>query len=163
MATVTLKGNDIHTNGNLPNVGESLANFTLVASNLSEKSLADFAGKRVVLNIFPSIDTGTCAASVRHFNTDASQLENTAILCIAKDLPFALNRFCGAEGISNVETLSAFRSNDFDAITFNDGPLKGLLSRVVIVVDENGKIIHTEQVAEIVDEPNYEAALAVLK
>ena len=163
MATVTLKGNEIHTNGNLPSVGESLANFTLVASNLSEKSLADFAGKRVVLNIFPSIDTGTCAASVRHFNTDASQLENTAILCIAKDLPFALNRFCGAEGISNVETLSAFRSSDFDAITFNDGPLKGLLSRVVIVADENGKVIHTEQVAEIVDEPNYEAALAVLK
>lgn len=163
MATVTLKGNEIHTNGNIPSVGESLANFTLVASNLSEKSLTDFAGKRIVLNIFPSIDTGTCAASVRHFNTDASQLENTAILCIAKDLPFALNRFCGAEGISNVETLSAFRSSDFDAITFTDGPLKGLLSRVVIVADENGKVIHTEQVAEIVDEPNYEAALAVLK
>ncbi len=163
MATVTLKGNEIHTNGNLPNVGEALANFSLVASNLSEKSLADFAGKRVVLNIFPSIDTGTCAASVHHFNKDAAALENTTVLCIAKDLPFAFNRFCGAEGISNVETLSAFRSNDFDEITFNDGPLKGLLSRVVIVIDENGKVIHTEQVGEIVDEPNYEAALAVLK
>ena len=163
MATVTLKGNEIHTNGNLPNVGESLANFTLVATNLSEKSLADYSGKRLVLNIFPSIDTGTCAASVRHFNTDASKLENTAILCIAKDLPFAFNRFCGAEGISNVESLSAFRSTDFDYLKFTDGPLKGLLSRVVIVADENGKILHTEQVSEIVDEPNYETALAVLK
>lgn len=163
MATVTLKGNEIHTNGNLPDIGENLKDFTLVASDLSEKSLADFAGKKVVLNIFPSIDTSTCATSVRHFNTDASKLDNTAVLCIAKDLPFALNRFCGAEGISNVVTLSAFRSNDFDNITFNDGPLKGLLSRVVIVLDENGKVIHAEQVAEIVDEPNYEAVLSVLK
>ncbi len=162
MATVTLKGNEIHTNGNLPSVGEVLSNFTLIAGNLSEKSLADYHGKKLVLNIFPSIDTGTCAASVRHFNTDASKLENTTVLCIAKDLPFAMNRFCSAEGISNVETLSAFRSNDFDAITFTDGPFKGLLSRVVIVADETGKIIHTEQISEIVDEPNYEAVLAVL-
>jgi thiol peroxidase len=163
MATVTLKGNEIHTNGNLPSVGDALANFSLVASNLSEKSLADFAGKRLVLNIFPSIDTGTCAASVRHFNVDASTLENTTVLCISKDLPFALNRFCGAEGIANVETLSAFRSNALDAITFIDGPLKGLLSRSVIVADENGKIIYTEQVAETTNEPNYEAVLAVLQ
>jgi thiol peroxidase len=163
MATVTLKGNDIHTNGNLPVVGDSLANFSLVSSNLSEKSLENYTGKKLVLNIFPSIDTGTCAASVRHFNSDASQLENTVVLCISKDLPFALNRFCGAEGLTNVETLSAFRSNAFDDITFNDGPLKGLLSRCVIIADENGKVIYTEQVAEIVDEPNYEAALSVLK
>jgi len=163
MATVTLKGNEIHTNGNLPNVGDTLIDFSLVASNLSEKSNTDFAGKRLVLNIFPSIDTGTCAASVRHFNVDASQLENTTVLCISKDLPFALNRFCGAEGISNVETLSAFRSNALDAITFIDGPLKGLLSRCVIVADENGKIIYTEQVAETTNEPNYEAVLAVLQ
>lgn len=163
MATVTLKGNEIHTNGNLPNIGDALTNFSLVASNLAEKSLADFVGKRLVLNIFPSIDTGTCAASVRHFNVDASKLENTVILCISKDLPFALNRFCGAEGIANVETLSAFRSNVFDYIMFNDGPLKGLLSRCIIVVDENGKVIYTEQVAEISNEPNYEAVLAVLK
>ncbi len=163
MATVTLKGNEIHTNGNLPNVGDILIDFSLVASNLSEKSNTDFAGKRLVLNIFPSIDTGTCAASVRHFNVDASQLENTTVLCISKDLPFALNRFCGAEGISNVETLSAFRSNALDAITFIDGPLKGLLSRCVIVADENGKIIYTEQVAETTNEPNYEAVLAVLQ
>lgn len=163
MATVTLKGNEIHTNGNLQNIGESLVNFTLVAADLSEKSLADFAGKKLVLNIFPSIDTGTCAASVRHFNTDAAALENTVVLCIAKDLPFAMSRFCGAEGLSNVVTLSAFRSNDFESLTFSDGPLKGLLSRAVIVADESGKIIHTEQVAEIVDEPDYAAALAVLK
>lgn len=163
MATVTLKGNDIHTNGNLPAVGDSLANFSLVASNLSEKSLENYTGKKLVLNIFPSIDTGTCAASVRHFNSDAAQLDNTVVLCISKDLPFALNRFCGAEGLTNVETLSAFRSEAFNEITFNDGPLKGLLSRCVIIADENGKVIHTEQVAEIVDEPNYEAALSVLK
>lgn len=162
MATVTLKGNEIHTNGSLPNIGESLSNFNLVASNLSEKNLADYQGKKLVLNIFPSIDTGTCAASVRHFNEDASKLANTTVLCISKDLPFALNRFCGAEGLSNVETLSAFRSSDFDTITFNDGPLKGLLSRCVIVVDENGKVTYTEQVAETIDEPNYEAALAAL-
>ncbi len=163
MATVTLKGNEIHTSGNLPSVGDKLADFSLVASNLSEKSLADFAGKQLVLNIFPRIDTGTCAASVRHFNVDAAKLENTIVICISKDLPFALNRFCGAEGISNVETLSAFRSADFDAITFTDGPLKGLLSRSVIIADATGTVIYTEQVAETVNEPNYEAALAVLK
>ena len=162
MATVTLKGNEINTKGNLPNIGVSLSDFTLVASNLSEKSLADFQGKKLVLNIFPSIDTGTCAASVRHFNEDASKLENTTVLCISKDLPFALNRFCGAEGLTNVETLSAFRSSDFDTITFVDGPLKGLLSRSVIIVDENGKVTYTEQVAETTDEPNYAAALAAL-
>lgn len=163
MATITLKGNEIHTNGELPAVGTSLPGFTLVASNLSEKSATDFQGKRVVLNIFPSIDTGTCAASVRHFNVDASALENTVVLCISKDLPFALNRFCGAEGIANVETLSAFRSSDFDFLKFSDGPLKGLLSRSVIVADETGKVLYTEQVAETTNEPNYEAALAVLK
>lgn len=163
MATVTLKGNEIHTNGDLPGVGTSLTNFTLVASNLSEKSGADYQGKRLVLNIFPSIDTGTCAASVRHFNVDASKLENTTVLCISKDLPFALNRFCGAEGISNVETLSAFRSADFDFLKFTDGPLKGLLSRSVIVANEHGKVLYTEQVSETAHEPNYEAALAALK
>lgn len=162
MATVTLKGNEIHTNGELPSIGEHLSDFTLVASNLAEKSLADFQGKRLVLNIFPSIDTGTCAASVRHFNADAAALENTVVLCISKDLPFALNRFCGAEGITNVETLSAFRSDDFANLQFTDGPLKGLLSRVVIATDEQGKIIHTEQVAEIVNEPDYAAVLAAL-
>jgi len=162
MATVTLKGNTIHTVGDLPATGNTLDNFTLVASNLAEKSLADFTGKRLVLNIFPSIDTGTCAASVRHFNSDAAALENTVVLCISKDLPFALNRFCGAEGITHVETLSAFRSDDFSYLEFTDGPLKGLLSRAVIVTDETGKIIHTQQIAEIVDEPDYAAALTAL-
>ncbi len=162
MATVTLKGNVINTKGNLPNIGDSLSDFNLVASDLSEKSLANFEGKKLVLNIFPSIDTGTCAASVRHFNEEASKLENTIVLCISKDLPFALNRFCGAEGLTNVETLSAFRSSDFDTITFNDGPLKGLLSRCVIIADKNGKVIYTEQVEEITIEPNYVAALAAL-
>ena len=163
MATVTLKGNEIHTKGNLPNVGEALADFSLVAGNLSEKSLADYQGKRVVFNIFPSIDTGTCAASVRHFNIDATKLKNTVVVNVAKDLPFAMSRFCGAEGITNVENLSAFRSNDFDATILLEGPLKGLFSRVIIVTDETGKIIYTEQVPEIVDEPNYEAVLAILK
>jgi thiol peroxidase len=163
MATITLKKNEIHTAGELPNIGTMLPDFTLVAADLSEKSLSDYTGKRLVLNIFPSIDTGTCAASVRHFNEDASMLNNTTILCISKDLPFAASRFCGAEGIANVETLSAFRSNDFNALLIIDGPLKGLYSRCIIVVDESGKIIHTEQVDEIVNEPNYEAAIAALK
>ncbi len=162
MATVTLKGNPFQTNGNLPAIGESLANFSLVASNLSEKSLTDFQGKRLVLNIFPSIDTGTCAASVRHFNIDATKLENVTVVSVSKDLPFALNRFCGAEGITNVETLSAFRSDAFDSLLFMDGPLNSLLSRCIIVADENGKVIYTEQVAETVDEPNYEAVLNAL-
>ena len=162
MATVTLKGNEIHTQGELPNVGTKLSNFTLVNAQLAEKTLADYAGKRLVLTIFPSIDTGTCAASVRHFNAASANLPNTVVLCISKDLPFASARFCAAEGIANVETLSAFRSTDFDALVFADGPLKGLLSRGIIVVDENGKIVHTEQVAEIVNEPNYAAVISAL-
>ncbi|HNE50278.1 MAG: thiol peroxidase [Chitinophagales bacterium] len=162
MATVTFKGNPIHTNGDLPSKGTTLSNFSLVASDLSEKSLSDYQGKRLILNIFPSIDTGVCAASVRHFNKVASELKNTVVLCISKDLPFAASRFCGAEGISNVETLSGFRSTDFDALKINDGPLKGLYSRGIIVTDEHGKIIHTEQVSEIGQEPNYAAALAAL-
>lgn len=163
MATVTLKKNEVHTAGTLPTVGTQLPNFTLVASDLSEKSLANYKGKRLVLNIFPSIDTGTCAASVRHFNEDASKLSNTIVLCISKDLPFAAARFCEAEGIANVETLSAFRSNDFSELQFIDGPLKGLYSRCIIVADEDGKIIHTEQVAEIVNEPDYAAAIKALQ
>ena len=115
-----------------------------------------------MLNIFPSIDTGVCAASVRYFNQDAAKLENTVVLCISKDLPFALNRFCGAEGIQNVVTLSAFRSQDFDDLIIVDGPLKGLLSRCVIVVDAQGNVVYTEQVAETTNEPNYEAALNAL-
>lgn len=165
MAQITLKGNKINTIGDLPQVGSQAKDFTLVGTDLSVKTLADFKGSRVVLNVFPSIDTGTCATSVRKFNEKASSLENTKVLCISRDLPFAQNRFCGAEGLENVINLSDFRNNSFGndyGLTVVDGPLTGLHSRVVIVLDENGVVKYTEQVQEIVDEPNYEAALAVL-
>lgn len=165
MAQITLKGNPVHTSGNLPAKGSQLPDFKLIRKDLSEATTADYSGKRLVLNIFPSIDTGTCAASVRKFNERAASLQNTAVLCISRDLPFAQSRFCGAEGIENAETLSDFRDGDFGknyGLEITDGPLKGLHSRVVIVADENGKIIHNEQVSEIVNEPDYESALAVL-
>ncbi|GIZ08705.1 thiol peroxidase [Flavobacterium sp. UMI-01] len=165
MASITLKGNAINTNGELPKVGSKLADFKLIQSDLSVATLSNFAGKKLVLNIFPSIDTGTCAASVRKFNEKAAQLENTVVLCISRDLPFAQQRFCGAEGIANVVNLSDFQEGSFgknNGLLIVDGPLAGLLSRVLIVVDADGTILHTEQVAEIVDEPNYDAALAVL-
>lgn len=166
MAEITLKGNIIHTIGNLPKVGTQIPDFKLVKNDLSTVSLADYKGKRLVLNIFPSLDTGTCAASVRRFNKEASSLTNTVVLCISKDLPFAQARFCGAEGLNNVETLSDFRTGDF-GIDYNveifDGPLAGLESRAIIVADENRKIVYTQQVPEIVDEPDYEKALAVLR
>lgn len=162
MATIALKGNEIHTNGNLPEIGTKLTDTILVANTLAEKKISDYKGKRIVLNIFPSIDTGICAMSVKQFNTDAANLENTVVLCISKDLPFALSRFCGAEGIENVETLSAFRTDDFSALEIVDGPLKGLLSRCIIVADEEGTVLYTEQVPEITIEPNYKAALEVL-
>ncbi|QLE02480.1 thiol peroxidase [Galbibacter sp. BG1] len=166
MATVTLKGNNVHTSGELPQTGTKAPDFSLVKTDLSTASLADFKGTRVVLNIFPSVDTGTCAASVRKFNEEVSSLENTKVLCISRDLPFAMARFCGAEGLENVVSLSDFRNHSFGekyGLDFTDGPLEGLLSRVVIVLDEEGKVIHTEQVAEIVDEPNYKEALKALK
>lgn len=165
MATVTLKGNAINTKGNLPAVGTKAPDFKLTATDLSEKSLNDFKGHKLVLNVFPSIDTGTCAQSVRTFNQKASALKNTKVLCISKDLPFAMARFCGAEGLENVVSLSDFRDGNFGeayGLNFVDGPLKALHSRCVVVIDENGTITHTEQVGEIVDEPNYEAALAAL-
>jgi thiol peroxidase len=165
MASITLGGNPIHTSGELPKVGTQLADFKLVKNDLSTASLSDFAGKKVILNIFPSIDTGTCAASVRKFNETASKLGNTTVLCISRDLPFAQKRFCGAEGLENVINLSDFQEGSFgktNGLEIVDGPLTGLHSRAVIVVDEKGTITHTEQVAEIADEPNYEAALAVL-
>ncbi|QZK90443.1 thiol peroxidase [Flavobacterium sp. CHNK8] len=165
MATITLGGNPIHTSGELPTIGSKITDFKLVKTDLSVVSLQDFTGKRLVLNIFPSIDTGTCAASVRKFNESASALDNTIVLCISRDLPFAQNRFCGAEGLENVVNLSDFVEGNFgktNGLEITDGPLAGLHSRVVIVVDENGVITHTEQVAEIADEPNYEAALSVL-
>ena len=165
MATVTLGGNPIQTSGELPKVGTKATDFNLVKTDLGTVNLADFKGSRVVLNIFPSIDTGTCAASVRTFNVKASALENTKVLCISRDLPFAQKRFCGAEGIENVINLSDFKEGSFGknyGLEITEGPLAGLHSRVVIVLDENGTILHSEQVSEIADEPNYEAALAVL-
>jgi thiol peroxidase len=155
MATIALKGNEIHTQGELPAIGTTFVAEGLVAKDLSEVSTAAYQGKKLVLNIFPSIDTGTCAMSVRTFNEKASQMDNTQVLCISVDLPFAMNRFCGAEGIENITTLSAFRSSSFDFLKMVDGPLKGLTSRVVIALDENGVVTHTEQVADIVDEPQY--------
>ncbi|WP_407500405.1 thiol peroxidase [Elizabethkingia anophelis] len=165
MANITLKGNAISTVGNLPNIGEQLKDFTLVNADLSEKTLADYKGKKVVLNIFPSIDTGVCAASARKFNQEASNLDNTVVVNVSKDLPFALGRFCAAEGLNNVDTLSDFRGyfGDDYGVTLADSPLQGLLSRAVVVADENGNVVYTEQVPEIAQEPNYDAALAALK
>lgn len=164
MAQITFKGTPANTQGSLPKEGSVAPNFVVVANDLSEKSLADYKGSRIVLNIFPSIDTGTCATSVRRFNQEASNLKNTKVLCISKDLPFAQSRFCGAEGIVNVETLSDFRG-DFQAkygLVFIDTPLKGLLSRSIIVIDQDGKVLYTEQVAETTQEPDYQKVIEVL-
>lgn len=161
MANITLKGGAVHTSGNLPAVGSKVPDFKLVRNNLSEVTLNDFAGKIKVLNIFPSVDTGTCAASVRHFNTEAAKLNNAVVLNISADLPFAQARFCGAEGIKNCETLSSFRGTfgkDY-GLQIMDSPLAGLLSRAVVVLSADNKVLYTEQVSEIVNEPNYDAAL----
>ncbi|XCF05165.1 thiol peroxidase [Tamlana crocina] len=165
MATITLKGNKINTAGNLPETGSKAPDFLLTATDLSTKSLTNYKGSKLVLNIFPSVDTGTCAASVRQFNKEASELENTKVLCISRDLPFAQSRFCAAEGIENVESLSDFKTGQFGkdyGLEFVDGPLEGLHSRCVMVLDENGTVKYTEQVSETVDEPNYKAALEAL-
>lgn len=165
MAKITLAGNPINTVGELPKIGETAQDFTLVASDLSEKTLSDFKGKRIVLNIFPSIDTGVCATSVRRFNEETSSLENTLVINVSKDLPFALNRFCASEGLQNVINLSDFRGNFGKnyQVEITDGPLKGLLSRSVIILNENAEVIYTEQVPEIKQEPDYEEALKILK
>ncbi len=166
MASLTLQGNKIASIGNLPAVGSKAPDFRLTKADLSTATLADYKGKKVVLNIFPSIDTGTCAQSVRQFNKDAAELENTTILCISKDLPFAQARFCGAEGIKNVEMLSDFRDGNFGLayqVDFSEGPLVPLHSRAVIVLDADGNIVHAQQVSEIADEPNYDEALQALK
>jgi thioredoxin-dependent peroxiredoxin len=165
MASITLGGNPVNTIGNLPKVGVSAPNFQLVKNDLSVVSLSDYKGSNLVLNIFPSIDTGTCAASVRRFNESASKLENTKVLCISRDLPFAQKRFCGAEGIENVENLSDFKDGSFGknyGLEIVDSALAGLHSRAVIVLDANGVVKYTEQVPEIANEPNYENALASL-
>lgn len=165
MATIALKGDPIQTIGELPQVGTKAKAFTLVQSDLAEVSMADFAGKNIVLNIFPSVDTSVCATSVRKFNADAGKRENTVVLCISADLPFALGRFCGAEGLNDVVTLSTFRNCDFGkdyGVLITTGPLKGLMSRAVVVVGPDGAVKYCEQVPEITQEPDYAAALQAL-
>ena len=165
MAQITLKGNTINTFGNLPEIGSTALNFDLVKQDLSEVTLDGYRGKKKVLNIFPSLDTPVCATSVRKFNQEATHLSNVVVLNISADLPFAHKRFCAAEGIDNVENLSSFRGNfqtDYN-VEIIDGPLKGVCSRAIIVLDENNKVMHTEQVPEITQEPNYDKALNVLK
>ena len=165
MSQVTLKGNPVRVDGQLPQAGAQAPAFRLVAADLSDKSLADFAGQRKVLNIFPSIDTPTCATSVRKFNVEASQLSNTVVLCVSADLPFAQKRFCAAEGLDKVVSLSPLRGREVlkdYGVAIAEGPLTGLAARAVVVLDENDKVLHSQLVAEIGNEPDYAAALAVL-
>lgn len=164
MASITFQKTPVTTVGELPAQGTVAPDAELVGTDLGAVRIADLRGKRVVLNIFPSLDTGTCAMSVRTFNQRAAGLENTTVLCVSKDLPFAQARFCGAEGIEDVVTASAFRSDFGEAygVTMTDGPLQGLLSRAVVVLDEEGTVLYTQQVPEIADEPDYDAALAAL-
>ncbi len=165
MASITLKGNPINTVGALPAAGSAAPAFSALKTDLSECSLSDLSGKKIVLNIFPSIDTGVCAMSTTRFNKEAGALENTVVLCVSVDLPFALGRFCGAERLEAVVPVSTFRNPEFGSgygVTIADGPLAGLLSRAVVVIDESGNVIYTEQVPEITQEPNYDAALAAL-
>lgn len=165
MAQITLKGNTAHTIGDLPANGLTVKDFALVNDKLEVKVLSDYDGKKKIFNIFPSIDTGICAASARKFNESAGDLENTVVINVSKDLPFALGRFCAAEGLDHVETLSDFRGSFGDdfGVTITDGPMEGLLSRAVIVTDENNHVIYSEQVPEITTEPDYDAALNAVK
>ena len=165
MAKILLKNTPINTNGDLPELGNKAADFTLTGVNLIDKKLSDFSGKKIVLNVFPSIDTGVCAASVRRFNLEAANLQNTVVLCISRDLPFAMGRFCVAEGIENVVILSEMRNRQFGddyGLSIVDGPMSGLLARAVIVLDESQTVLYTELVDDIVHEPNYEEALRAL-
>lgn len=164
MADITHRGNPVHTVGELPAVGSKAPAYVLTASDMTDFAGERFGDDRVVLNIFPSVDTGVCATSVRTFNKRAAQLENTTVVCVSKDLPYALGRFCGAEGISNVAIASAFRS-DFGTtygVELVDGVQRGLLSRAVVVIDTDGTVLYTEQVPEISQEPDYDAAIAAL-
>lgn len=166
MAKITFKGNPVATSGDLPKVGAAAPAFTLTKNDLSPVSDKDLAGKNVVLNIFPSIDTGVCATSVRKFNQQAASLPNTTVVCVSKDLPFAQKRFCGAEGIDKVQTASWFKGQDFGkdyGVTMTDGPLAGLFARAVVVIDAKGKVAYTELVPEIAQEPNYAAAIAAVR
>lgn len=164
MSQITLQGNTINTVDTLPEIGSTAIDFTFVDEHLATKSLGDYSNKTIILNIFPSVDTGTCAASVRKFNQLASGMTNTVVLCVSKDLPFAHTRFCGAEGINNVKSLSDFRSADFGlnyGLTLVDSPLQGLLARAIIII-KNGIISYTELVQELTQEPDYDKALASL-
>ena len=162
---ITLGGKTVHTVGQLPAVGTQVKNFTLSGVDLQDKMLADFKGKYIIMNIFPSVNTGVCSKSVRKFNEDAAALTNTTVLCISKDLPFAQKAFCGAEGINNVVMLSDFRTDfgNIYGVQIADGPMKGLLSRAVIVVNPEGKVVYQQQVPEIGQEPDYSAAIAAIK
>lgn len=166
MAKITLKGNPINTIGELPKPGKNAPDFILTKTDLSDVSLKDFSGKTLVLNIFPSVDTDICATSVRKFNAEINKFENASVLCISRDLPFALGRFCGAEGLDNVIAVSELRNLDFGknyGVRIIDGPLAGLLARSVVIIDTHGKVVYTQQVPEIVQEPDYDGALANLK
>ena len=164
MATVNLRGNPIHTSGELPEVGSQAPDFTVTGGDLSDVTLDQFAGKQLILNIYPSVDTPTCAASTRAFNERVGGRDDAAVLCVSQDLPFAFGRFCGAEGIENVKTGSVFRSSFLDdyGVKITDGPLRGLAARAVVVVDGDGKVKYTQLVPEIGQEPDYDAALAAL-
>ena len=165
MSQITMMGNPIELAGTFPKVGDIIGDFVLTGKELNDVSLVEFSGVRKVLNIFPSIDTGTCATSVRKFNEKAANLANTVVLCISADLPFEQARFCGAEGIENVKTLSTFRHKELHrqlGVDITYGVLAGLTARAVIVLDEHNKVLHSELVSELKDEPNYDAALAVL-
>ena len=165
MAHVTFQGTPVNTVGDLPAVGQAAPDFTLTKTDLSDVSLADYKGKKLVLNIFPSVDTPVCAASVRRFNDEAGKLDNTEVLCISRDLPFALGRFCGAEGLENVTSASELRSDDFGqdyGVRIADSALAGLFARAIVVIDEEGKVVYTQLVPEIAEEPDYQGALAAL-
>ena len=167
MAKITLGGTDTNTIGDLPKVGATAPDFTLVSKGMQEKSLASYHGQKVIINIYPSIDTGVCAMSTKKFNQEASRLANTRIVCVSRDLPFALKRYCDAEGIDNLDNLTNFRDGgDFGksyGVEITDGAFKGLNARAIVVVDEEGKVLHTELVPEVGQEPNYEAALSAIK
>lgn len=165
MATLLLGGNPVNTIGDLPTIGTNAPNFKLTKTDLTSSTLEDYKGQKVIMSIFPSLETGTCSSALRQFNQEAAELKNTKILCISKDLPFTQEKFCGAEGIENVVMLSDFKNDEFGkayGVTFTNGGFDGLHSRCVIVVNEEGKITYTEQVQETADEPNYKAALEAL-
>ncbi|MCL4105933.1 UNVERIFIED_CONTAM: hypothetical protein GTU68_012571 [Idotea baltica] len=166
MATITLQGNPFQTVGDLPAVGSTAPGFKLTSVNLDDITLDQYKGQKVVLNIYPSIDTGICALSTRKFNEALNSLDNTVVICISKDLPFAHKRFCGAEGLENVVSASEFKGNEFSdayGVGITAGPFGGLMSRAIVVIDENGSVVYNEQVPEIAQEPNYDAALAHVK